>query len=293
MVSGPGENGERRMTVAEMRAFEAERVAALLKRDRADFKAERRRKDAEREVKAGKFGNIEDTILGPTPELMRTGEFAPHTPDKTDGTVRSLTTLRRVQHSRIIALHSRGVLDDDTFPACLWYRKAWENCGFDLSASAAAWGEQIPGERSYGFGPKTPAQVEARHNFRHARQVLVPDTSVLADVRLLALFDRVVLDELTIDEVALEHQCRRSTATLRLQLVAWRLRGGIGHLLPSREIGALGGEANAPGKPAGSSPEAREALPDTNPALLDDRGYFRPWAEVAEILRTALNEEDA
>ena len=282
MVSWAGENGDSggRASVAELMEREKARVEGILRRDRAVSKTERKRREALAEVKEGKFGNLADTAMQPTPELLRTGEFAPYTPDKTEGTIRTVPTLRRVQHSRIIALHARGVLDDDTFPACLWYRKAWEGCGFDLSPTAAAWGEQIPGEKAYGHGGKTPAQVEARQMLRFARDVLVPDSSIGADVRMLAMFDRVVLDELTIDEVALEQQCRKSTAVLRIRATAWRLRAGIGHVLPTREVGAPGGEPVA----APAPPSAPEPRPDLDPRYLDERGYMRPYAEIKVLL---------
>ena len=236
MIEGSGENGNGsgRPTIAELASLEAKRVNELLLRDRRTAKRERKRRDAEIEVAEGKFGNIDDTVVEPTPELLRTGAFEPYRPDKTEGTVRSLATLRRVQSNRIVQLHQRGVLDDDTFPAVLWYRRTWDGCGFDLSASAAAWGEQIRGERAYGFGPKTPAQVEERRNFRFARE-FVPDD-------MIATFDLIVLEEMTIADAARAARCRYTNITAMVRVAAYRLRGGIGHLLPVREVGAMGGE---------------------------------------------------
>ncbi|MDY7525503.1 hypothetical protein [Sphingomonas sp. 10B4] len=262
---------------------EQARVEAILRRDRAGTKTERKRREALAEVKEGKFGNLADTAMQPTPELLRTGEFAPYTPDKTDGTIRTVPTLRRVQHSRIIALHKRGVLDDDTFPACLWYRKAWEGCGFDLSPTAAAWGEQIPGEKAYGHGGKTPAQVEARQNFRFAA-AFIPD-----DMR--KTFDLVVLEEFTIADAAREARCRYTNVTVMLKLAAYLLRGGIGHVLPTREVGVPGCQPHAqisPPEPAGSVPEPR---PDLDPRYLDERGYMRPYAEIKVLLLGGVLDE--
>ncbi|GHH09296.1 hypothetical protein GCM10008023_05790 [Sphingomonas glacialis] len=274
MISGAGNNGDGvgRPSIAELMEREQARVDGILRRDRAGTKTERKRREALAEVKEGKFGNLADTALQPTPELLRTGEFAEYIPDKTDGTIRTVPTLRRVQHSRIIALHKRGVLDDDTFPACLWYRKAWEGCGFDLSATAAAWGEQIPGEKAYGHGGKTPAQVEARQNFRFAA-AFIPD-----DMR--KTFDLVVLEELTITDAAREARCRYTNVTVMLKLAAYLLRGGIGHVLPTREVGAPGGDV-APDPASQSTPEPR---PDLDPRYLDERGYMRPYAEIKVIL---------
>lgn len=278
-----GNNGDSggRPSIAELQQRERDRVEGMLRRDRAGLKAERKRREATAEVtahmksggKEGSLTKLEDTALHPTPELLRTGEFAPYTPDKTDGTIRTVPTLRRVQHSRIIALHARGVLDDDTFPACLWYRKAWEGCGFDLSPTAAAWGEQIPGERAYGHGGKTPAQVEARQNFRFAAG-FIPD-----DMR--KTFDLVVLEEFTIADAARQARCRYSNVTIMLKLAAFLLRGGIGHVLPTRAVGAPGGEPVAPQE---TQREPREAVPNTDPRFLDDKGHLRPWADIKVLL---------
>lgn len=283
-----GDNGDAgvRPSIAELQERERDRVADLLRRDRAVSKTERKRREALAEVKEGKFGNLADTALQPTPELLRTGEFAQYTPDKTDGTIRTVPTLRRVQNSRIIALHARGVLDDDTFPACLWYRKAWEGCGFDLSPTAAAWGEQIPGEKAYGHGGKTPAQVEARQNWRFARSFIPVD--------MVETFDRVVLEEMTITEAATNARCRYTNVTKMITVAAYLLRGGIGHVLPTRDVGAPGGEPHGPisaQEPAGSVPEPR---PDLDPRYLDERGYMRPYAEIKVLLLGGdLDEGDA
>lgn len=279
MISGAGNNGDGggRPSIAELMEREQARVEGILRRDRASAKTERKRQDANREVKAGKLANIADTAIQPTPELLRTGEFAEYIPDKTDGTIRTVPTLRRVQHSRIIALHARGVLDDDTFPACLWYRKAWEGCGFDLSPTGAAWGEQIPGEKAYGHGGKTPAQVEARQNFRFAAS-FIPD-----DMR--KTFDLVVLEELTIADAARQARCRYSNVTVMLKMAAFLLRDGIGHVLPTRAVGAPGGEPVSVAPETPREPrEPREAVPNTDPRFLDTKGHLRPWSEIKVLL---------
>ncbi|WP_370034043.1 hypothetical protein, partial [Qipengyuania mesophila] len=109
-----------------VRETEEERVAALLERDALDREQERRRAIAVAQVESGEFANLDDTVVPPTPEQLEKGQFIPYTPRGENGTVRSVRTVRRLLISQIAYLYSHGVLDDDTFAACRWYKDRYE-----------------------------------------------------------------------------------------------------------------------------------------------------------------------
>jgi hypothetical protein len=261
------------LTVAEIRKREEKRVGAMLSRDRGEARRERLRIAATEEVEAGTTKRLQDTVIPPTPEQLRQAEYRPVLIEKLPGSVRTAETVRRVTTNRVKQLYDRGVLSDDTYPAVLWYQRQWEACGISTSASAAAWGEQVRGEPSYGLMPKTQAQAEARANFRFARGFIPGD--------MVATFDLVVLTELTISEAAQTARCRYTNAAKMVQAAALLLLGGIAHLLPVR---AADGQEIAPADDVAFVTEL-EAGREVDPIMLDARGMFRPADELAAIAR--------
>lgn len=268
---------------------EAKRVAALLGRDRTDRRSDERRRIACDELETGKFDNIADAVTLPTREQLRHGEFEPFTPDKTDGTIRSTQALRRVTTARIVQLHARGVLTDDTYPAVLWYRRTWEKTGFDTILSASGMSERSAGgERAYGHMARTPLELEARDALHFAAGFIPAD--------MLGTFDRVVLEEMTITDAARAARCRYANVTAVVRLAALRLLGGISHLLPVRAVGAPGSSPVVLSEPAPADFEEEAHQPGVvvtaDPKFLDARGYMRPWHEIVEILRGATPTPD-
>jgi hypothetical protein len=277
------------MSVEAMAEREAKRVSVLLRRDRTDAKAEQRRLSAEDELDAGKFDNIADAVLLPTREQLRHGEFEPHQPDRTAGTIRSAPGMKRVTPARIVQLHARGVLTDDTYPAVLWYRRTWEKTGFDTILSASAMTERSAGgERAYGHMARTAIELEARFNLHFAASFIPAD--------MLGTFDRVVLEEMTITDAARAARCRYANVTAVVKLAATRLLGGIAHLLPVRAVGAPGSSPVVLSEPEPADFEAAAHQPGAvvtaDPKFLDARGYMRPWHEIVEILRGATPTPD-
>jgi hypothetical protein len=261
---------------------EAKRIVAMLGRDRSDRNAELRRVDALTEIEAGKFTNLADTEIKPTREQLAAGEFEMVTADKTDGTARQTQAMKRVTESRIVQLHARGVLTDDTYPAVLWYRRTWEKTGFDTILSASGMSERSAGgERAYGHMARTPLELEARDALRFAAGFIPAD--------MLGTFDRVVLEEMTITDAARVARCRYANVTAVVRLAALRLLGGIAHLLPVRAVGAPGSLPVVLSEPAPADFEAAAHQPGVvvtaDPKFLDARGYMRPWHEIVEILR--------
>lgn len=288
------------------RPAEAARVAAILASDAKDRRVERKRDIAAREIDEGRFGNITDTHIGPTPEQQAKIGFEPYTADKVEGTVRKVETVRRVSVNRVKQLHDRGILTDDTYPAVLWYQRQWEESGLCIGASAANWGEAIPGEKAYGMMPRTAKAANARALFRFAREFIPLD--------MVGTFDRVVLEELTITEAASAARCRYANAAKVIAGSAFRLLGGVIHLLPVRVLGAPGSEpgmktaaedlerlrkvealeagATTDGEREAASAAAERLRARLDPAFLDEDGFMRPWDEIAAIVRAKVAEKN-
>ena len=279
---------------------EAKRVAALLGRDRADRRVDDRRAIAEQELDAGKFDNMNDAVMLPTREQLRHGEFEPHQPEKTTGTIRSAPGMKRVTPARIVQLHARGILTDDTYPAVLWYRRMWEKTGYDTVLSASCMSERSAGgERAYGHMARTAVELEARFAVHFAAGFIPSD--------MLGTFDRVVLEEMTIMDAARAARCRYANVTAVVKHAALRLLGGISHLLPVRAAGAPGSspqdaelarlrkvEALEAGGATEGEREAAAAAAERireriDPAYLDDDGFLRPWDEIAAIIRGQID----
>lgn len=293
--SGRHEGKAKEMTVVDqggagvkaIMGREAKRVARLLRRDRSDDQAEAAR------IEAGERGR-----LGPTPE--QADQFEPHRVDEVEGAgKRQVETVRRISVNRVKQLYDRGVFDDLTYPAVLWYQRTWEASGFTLNASAASWGEAIPGERSYGAMPKTAVAAEARDLFRFARggRRIEDDGTVTHEAwslpaDMLPTFDAVVLDEMTIADAAAAARCRYSNAALAVKHVALLLVGRVSHLLPTRAVGAPGGEVVSEERLVTLVERvATTPIDEIDPEYLDARGRMLPFEDIAAVIRARFAGE--
>src|SRR3546814_13976993 len=70
-----------------------------------------------------------DLVEEPTPEWLEKGDVRRFTPKQPDGTVRVIRTVRRDYGSVITRMYANGILDDDEFQACAWYRRMHEIAG--------------------------------------------------------------------------------------------------------------------------------------------------------------------
>lgn len=216
---------QRRARLQEQAEREAARVKAILARDDADRAAEYRRKMAEIEIEEGKTINLEDALIGPTPEQMERNQYVRVDVDVEYQRDQPVQTFRNVGDSRILQLHNRGVIDDQQFIACRWYRETWERGGLAGLPGVALYGEmQSGGDRYYGHIPKSEAAVAARKDYRWAR-------GLISD-KLVHLFEAIVLYEHSIGTAAKIVRCRKERATLRFLMAASELHMGIMHLMP-------------------------------------------------------------
>ncbi|WP_334656745.1 hypothetical protein [Sphingomonas panaciterrae] len=208
---------------------ERQRAADLLERDRICAAADARREAAQVEVEDGTFVNLGDASDGPTPEQLSKGEFRQFTIEGRDGTVRDGKALRRVIPDRLVQLHSRGVLDDDTFAACAWYRKAWEDTGLGITVSAGSYTPVIRGGTPRrDHLPKSAIGWEAWEDYRFARDGI--------PLAFRTIVDLVVLDNDTIEEAARKARVGFRNASAAFRQGALELHGAIKHRLPVRQL---------------------------------------------------------
>jgi hypothetical protein len=204
------------------------RVRDLLKADRRYTRAEIRRAEAEREVAAGKLSSFDDTKIGPTPEQMIKGDYRETEIELEDQTIRRFTTFKNIGESRIVQLYRRGVIDEDGYAACSWYRNTWEDAGLAGSAPVARYEPTVPsGDVAFGHVPRTEYAVSARYDYRWARACLPPSPDCF-------LFELVVLDEASIADAAKISRIRKNAAKSIFQRAVALLFSRIQHLLTDR-----------------------------------------------------------
>lgn len=191
-------------------AAEALRVAAVIERDAADRDSEQRRQAAEIDFGEGRHASLDDTVIAPTPEWMaQAGMVVPYTPKLRDGTAKQVKTVRRYIIDQLDQLHRKGVLDDQQFRACRWYRDRREAAQMDPRSGVANYGETIRGDAVYGHLPSTEWAAEARADFRWA-------SGFLRDP-IKPAFQCVVIRNLSIKDTAQE--IRRGQSWVRSALL--------------------------------------------------------------------------
>ncbi|MDQ4421455.1 hypothetical protein OOT33_13590 [Sphingobium sp. DEHP117] len=171
-----------------------QRLLALLERDAKDREEEQRRRIALADFEAGIETNMADVLVKPTPEQLRDPAFITRKVAAKHWADGGLTGYRRLHIDQITYLLSRGVLDDQTFAACKWYRDRYEAAEMEPTAPVAQYGETVRGDAVYGHLPRTEWAAEARTDIRWARGFIPED--------IVSLFEQVVLHDVGITEVA-------------------------------------------------------------------------------------------
>ncbi|MXP24825.1 hypothetical protein GRI39_02030 [Altererythrobacter indicus] len=209
-----------RKSLAEHQRDERRRVKNLLERDRADRIREHDRKASELEVAEGKFVNLADTVTEPTPEWTAKGDVRPYTPRQPDGTVRSISTVRRVVTPMPVRLYRSGRITEDQARVCLWYRLLYDKACLGGRYSSSKMKDPSLSARarqgdSYGYMPTTMDEADARRTFRLLREQI---TSFY-----IRFFDVVVLDDASMKIAARYARCRNSRVAARFRQCAQQL----------------------------------------------------------------------
>ncbi len=202
----------------EVKDREKRRVDDLIRRDIADAAEEQKRQEARREVEAGDFSNLDDTILGPTPEWHRQTESVPFTPDAIAGTVRAPSTVRAAVTPAVIRMWRADKLTDDQAAACIWYRFAFDNAGISGHFCTTRFSEpsQSTGRAAFaGHIAMTITEAEARRAYRSASSK-IPKAK-------LKFFEEVVLNDTSIFAVWRLSRGPRSEVHSRMRKLAQRI----------------------------------------------------------------------
>lgn len=203
-----------------------QRLMSLLEHDAKDREEERRRRIALADMEAGIDTNVADALVRPTPEQLRDPAFITRKVAAKHWADGGAIGYRRLHIDQITYLLSRGVLDDQTFAACKWYRDRYEASEMEPSAAVAQYGETVRGDPVYGHLPRSEWAAEARTDIRWARGFIPAD--------VLSLFEQVVLRDVGISEVA--KQYRGPYANVRAAFIhaCHKLYDGVSHRLESR-----------------------------------------------------------
>lgn len=193
-------SADRFETIAAARRRQDERLRRLLASDKAAAAEEERRIKAIEATGQGVTAAIDDARIPPTPERMAKGDFQQVKAAKDHWTHRSTTTWRDMNKSRVMKLHAAGVIDDDQFAACVWYRGQWDTGQLMPAAPVSAYEPRVPGEPNYGHLPRTMAAAEARQMYRYARGRMPAD--------FVDMFELVVLHDASLREAMRLSRCR-------------------------------------------------------------------------------------
>lgn len=175
------------------KAREANRVAAILQRDREDEEREAERKAAIIQVSDGLTVNIGNTVVQPTPEWLSKGESRAVAVGGERWTDVPMSTVRRVVTSHAQRAFNAGRLTSRQAKACEWYSEQHEMSGLAGNVPSTSFEPRIAGSAHSGAA-FSPRQVDAQDELRNAR-LLVP-------MRLRTFFDKVVISEMSITGAA-------------------------------------------------------------------------------------------
>lgn len=185
--------------LARFKQEEEDRVAALIKRDKKDRSRERDRKAADMEVAEGRFVNLSDTVVEPTPEWIGKAETRTFIPKQPKGTTKVIKSVRRVTTPTIVKLFNDGKLSEDHYHACMVYRRMFEEAG--LSGRYKSNYLSITGNTGGGSGGMAQhpmashaREAEARDLYRRARSTLAP--------RFVQVFEFIVIFDLSMRQAA-------------------------------------------------------------------------------------------
>lgn len=209
---------------------EKRRQRDLVEADIAYRREEMHRKIAQGQIENGLSANLQDSLIPPTPELLAKDDFRRTVVAGDDWYDQPVVTYRRrVMPPQIERMNNLGILDDNLFLACKWYRQKFEGGFFEPSPSISGYAQNFGGEKLFGHLAKTEKQAQARSLFRWAAGFI--------GANYLCLFDAVVLNDFSIKEASSLAKYGYNKGKSYFIAAAGELHFGIGHLLIERKRG--------------------------------------------------------
>lgn len=178
-----------RISIAEAKRREQQRVKAMLDRDRIDAMRDIERAAAEIELASGKVAYVRETSIEPTPEWFQHGDAEDFTVDVPDRTSIVLKTKRRVLTPIVLRMLKADKIDSDQYRALAWYAETYEAAGLLGSIPIVQIGKEV-----FGGGPDrvlfTEAQQQAQAQLRQVKSVITKDR--------VRFFEAVVIDNVPV-----------------------------------------------------------------------------------------------
>lgn len=223
--------------MARFKQEEEDRVAGLIKRDKKERVRERDRQAAELEVAEGKFVNLGDAVVEPTPEWMEKGDTRTFIPKQPKDTTKIAKSVRRVLTPTIVKLYQDGKLNEDHYHACMVYRRVYEQAGLRgrYKSSYISLTGNVGGGGGMAQHPMAQHhnEAEARELYRQARMVINPKfVQVFEFVAIYDLSLRLAATKAKKDNSRIFHNFRYTCERL---VDFWRSRG-IDIVASMREI---------------------------------------------------------
>lgn len=189
------------------------RVQKLIEQDRRDREAEQRRRLAEAGVAEGRFEGLEDTVVPPTPEWMAKGAVEKFTPRSPDGTVRSVSTVRRVRVMTVARMFADGKLPMEYWFACYWYKLTHDKAGVEgrYKTSNMSGMPTVSGSVNLSQHPMAQHAIEAE-----AREAIRAIRKMLGD-KDCDLFEGVVLHDMPLRAASRHAKCSTSNLLPRFR----------------------------------------------------------------------------
>lgn len=199
--------------MARLKQEEEDRVAALIKRDKKDRSRDRDRKAADMEVAEGRFVNLSDTVVEPTPEWLEKGDVTTFVPKQPKGTTKVIRTVKRMKAAMVMRLFFQGKITEDQMRACMWYRDQYEIAGLmgRVKSNHLSLTGNTGGGGGMGQAPMAlhAREAEARELFRSARDAITPF--------YLKFFDSIVIHDIPPSRAARFARCRNDRAFARFR----------------------------------------------------------------------------
>lgn len=196
-----------------------ERVFALIRADKKYRTRERDREAAQLEVAEGKFVNLGDSVVEPTPEWMGKGDTRSFTPKQPDHTTKVAKSVRRVVTPMVVRMLYDGRLTEDQAHACMWYRAQYDAAGLSgrVKTSHISLTGNTGGSGGMGQAPMAlhHREAEARGAYRAARAAITEF--------YVPFFEAVVIHDISVSAAARYAKCRNDRAPKRFRDVSQEL----------------------------------------------------------------------
>lgn len=189
---------------------ENQRVATLIDREQRYRVREQDRQLAEHELREGVFVNLSDTVVEPTEEWLQHGAVRRFTPRQPKGTVRTVSTVRRVVTPIIVRMYQADKLTEEQVRACLWYREIYEYAGMEgafCSSAVNLVGQTDGSKRQGGAAGHIPITMEEAYS----RQILRQARAIIPD-QLLKFFEAIVVHDIALRRATRFARCSNNRA---------------------------------------------------------------------------------